>query len=559
MVQRTGWQAAWRGLLVGLVLASGMVLIFWESVEIGFYGGADHGTAAVPKSLEVHFTKLEEEMRQLRSSIDTLSKVMVATSARNMDGIVTTQTEVSLKSTAIASSNSKRSPKKDKATPPPKPKFPPLDPTLKGVREYIRKTLWKPMHQHSLAYVPAKHVLSGIHDVDFVDESTIEWMMPSVCNEQNQGMSCTEACEADNFVCDADTLKEIVDEKSMAHAVHLAGKVCAKFLGHGMDGEWDGPWLNIDGTCGYNNKPESWVPSCGVKPNCGWTRLCPCRAPPGSHLPSIRRKRWQEYHGQWDHDCSKPMSSPTGEAPKIPRHFHVVVIQERGAWVNQSEPSLLIREGSREYKSVAPYDQLLLENVRLGIAMNLFDSVHFLDDEACMNALRRWNDPNLLRVFLAEGDLRYKADICRIAALYFEGGYYFDDDMLSVAPVVPMIQKDTEFATAVGVTGVEIFQSFLASAPCHPVLRRNMEMLSEARPETGAAPKKYDGLLGPVTLKLALDELNPPHTQYLHEVKYNPFLTKEQRGHDLLPDIGYNCEFVVIEKKTGKVLFCSRI
>jgi len=257
---------------------------------------------------------------------------------------------------------------------------------------------------------------------------------------------------------------------------------------------------------------------------------------------------WQDI---WNHACqnqSEPVLGP------IPRHFHFVLFEERGAWINSSHPYSLISADSPAYKNLTQLEQLLIENVRNTLVINNASSVHFLDTAACESATSKISQA-LLDVYRHEADLRFRSDICRVAALYWEGGYYFDDDMVAYRPIVPLIHDSTEFASVKAVESGLFFQSFIAASPCHPVLRRNLEMFIEARRPD--APKKYDNLLGPVTLQLAYDELQPKKAQLFQESRYDP------RGVEpsmLIADYnGFECEFAVHDEVTRNLLFCSRI
>lgn len=60
--------------------------------------------------------------------------------------------------------------------------------------------------------------------------------------------------------------------------------------------------------------------------------------------------------------------------------------------------------------------------------------VVFLDDDMCREKIKA-SEPRLLSWFNREKLGMYKADICRVAALYLAGGYYFDVDIRVVEPI----------------------------------------------------------------------------------------------------------------------------
>jgi hypothetical protein len=67
-----------------------------------------------------------------------------------------------------------------------------------------------------------------------------------------------------------------------------------------------------------------------------------------------------------------------------------------------------------------------------------------LSNEAC-RALLESVEPRLVSHFDAEERGMYKADICRVAALFNEGGYYFDIDLEVIQPLD--LLPTTKFAT----------------------------------------------------------------------------------------------------------------
>jgi hypothetical protein len=82
-----------------------------------------------------------------------------------------------------------------------------------------------------------------------------------------------------------------------------------------------------------------------------------------------------------------------------------------------------------------------------------------------------------------ESDGMFKGDICRMVALYQNGGYYFDIDLQVIEPI-NLDRKNQyygngtyiSFATAKEAPGIKndkgFFQAFLASTPHHPIMRR---------------------------------------------------------------------------------------
>merc|ERR1712203_548752 len=114
------------------------------------------------------------------------------------------------------------------------------------------------------------------------------------------------------------------------------------------------------------------------------------------------------------------------------------------------------------------------------------------------------------------------------------------------------IRPSTEFST-VAVDGDDnfFFQSFMAAMPCHPVLRRNVDLLIETYKFEGRDVRRttpVSKLLGPTTLKRAYDETKPSHVQLFREVPVD----KLPRA---LPDrSGFRCKhFAVYDPDTNSV------
>ena len=70
--------------------------------------------------------------------------------------------------------------------------------------------------------------------------------------------------------------------------------------------------------------------------------------------------------------------------------------------------------------------------------------VLYLDNVACRQVLHQVY-PSLVEFFVRETEGMYKGDICRLAALYQYGGYYFDLDLRVIHPV--NLSSTTQFST----------------------------------------------------------------------------------------------------------------
>jgi mannosyltransferase OCH1-like enzyme len=179
--------------------------------------------------------------------------------------------------------------------------------------------------------------------------------------------------------------------------------------------------------------------------------------------------------------------------------------------------------------------------------------VWFLNDTDCRSAIYAAK-PNLLVFFDREVHGSWKADICRVAALYLTGGYYFDADMEVVDPWVP--DRNVAFATATNPDKTSYFQSFLASEQNGRILEEALDamLLFYMNKKT-----RIMALIGPDTLSSAIRSV-PVSEQG------NIVLLKEAEAIPNEPEIplrpnavGCCCNFVVQDAATNQTLFYSRV
>jgi mannosyltransferase OCH1-like enzyme len=123
-----------------------------------------------------------------------------------------------------------------------------------------------------------------------------------------------------------------------------------------------------------------------------------------------------------------------------------------------------------------------------------------LTDEDCRLAINA-TKPELLFYFNEERNGSYKADICRVAALYLKGGFYFDVDMEVVQAFLP--DSNATFVTVYNPKRMAFFQSFLATEPGNRILREAFDVMLDYYRQN-----KVDSVslrLGPASLFAALN------------------------------------------------------
>lgn len=99
--------------------------------------------------------------------------------------------------------------------------------------------------------------------------------------------------------------------------------------------------------------------------------------------------------------------------------------------------------------------------------------IWFLDNEECQTVIHLV-EPRLLPHFQTETIGIFKGDVCRAAALYLSGGYYFDVDMEAIQPL--SLPRTTSFSSAV-TNDLRFFNSFMAAAPGHVVVYNSLQIM----------------------------------------------------------------------------------
>jgi len=192
--------------------------------------------------------------------------------------------------------------------------------------------------------------------------------------------------------------------------------------------------------------------------------------------------------------------------------------------------------------------------------------VNFVDDEMCEENIKsslKWTDAQILLDYfhnVPKGE--YKGDICRVASLYLEGGYYFDVDLQVIEPFV--VPPTVSFATVNQPKTNQFFQAFVASTAYHPILKRNLEkMISVALGDitlTKIGPRKAT-FIGPETMKLAFDDVpvkRRGEVLLLEEEHLNNLWGKTYDAIPRQDGVGPSCNWVVHNPRTRKVHFYSR-
>ena len=199
-----------------------------------------------------------------------------------------------------------------------------------------------------------------------------------------------------------------------------------------------------------------------------------------------------------------------------------------------------------------------------------------LTDEKCIDLISRV-EPRLVSHFLNEDRGSFRGDICRIAALYLYGGYYFNVDLEVIKPVQLDEGSSIQFATIYNEERAFFFQAFIASTPEHPVIASALDLMLEFY--EGTLVYRYDNhnmealdLMGCITLYYAYEDyVLQENERHLLLKESNPFDKTIGLGdsiaHSLTEsnvqsrlELGKDCNHLVEDVESDhSVYFWSRI
>ena len=187
--------------------------------------------------------------------------------------------------------------------------------------------------------------------------------------------------------------------------------------------------------------------------------------------------------------------------------------------------------------------------------------VTFLVDDNCTDLLDQIDQElnlTLGKAFRNEFGGQYKADLCRLAALYLNGGYYFDIDMEVIQPI--LLNDGISFSSAVSTLFPVFFQSYLASTARHPILRSNLDTMEEYYRGEGECKAQNTGIIGCCTLMTAWNRTdNKGQVKLLEEIYLNhEILNGTYRN---VPFRGENseCHWIVHDPEDLQAYFYSRM
>lgn len=211
----------------------------------------------------------------------------------------------------------------------------------------------------------------------------------------------------------------------------------------------------------------------------------------------------------------------------------------------------------------------LLNTVKVN-GLNGQVTVDFYDDARCHAAISEFNS-SLAGHFDREPQGMFKADICRGAALWKEGGLYMDIDLEARQSVWDIIGHKVEFASVreAGENAQKLwdkgdprfFQALLGTAPQSELMRMYLQYLLEyyngKRQVSGYVGVHLMGQAYHDTLWHTEKEAVLSHI--FREEKLTPATQKSFEGHVAMQrGTGCCCNFIVVDAKTYRVPFYSR-
>jgi len=141
------------------------------------------------------------------------------------------------------------------------------------------------------------------------------------------------------------------------------------------------------------------------------------------------------------------------------------------------------------------------------ISLHKDAAVVLSDGSSCRVVVARVHSEALAGFFDSETvEPRYKSDLCRLAMLYEQGGYSFDNDLVLLCDVRQHIHGAASLAAVLeDLDKHNAVQAFLAAAPRHDAIAEafHLRFLWNRR-GNGMQPEVLHGLMGPVTLGRAL-------------------------------------------------------
>jgi len=267
----------------------------------------------------------------------------------------------------------------------------------------------------------------------------------------------------------------------------------------------------------------------------------------------------------------KKVNNDTDDFALMEFHKRAGNIEEQGTYIIPHR-TIFVHTLHKEPKEM---DKALYYNVlnshkkysELWIANNDKQSppMWFLSEDDCLMAIQLV-EPQLIPYYVNEERGNNKANVCRVAALYLKGGYYFDVDMVVVKPL--LLASNITFATPAEYRNNEqtdlqgLFNSFLASAPKHPILRTNLDLFLQHYRKGDLPLRSKTHHMGTGTLRLAYEQtpVEQRGETFMNLIENAMTEINEKRYFNFLrTGKGWGCTYFVEDPQQKQMYFWSRL
>lgn len=224
----------------------------------------------------------------------------------------------------------------------------------------------------------------------------------------------------------------------------------------------------------------------------------------------------------------------------------------------------------------------IVKNIERVQSMNPEYTVHFMDDQICQEQIQETGLNGVLQIYntvrtsprYASHSWAYMADICRLAALYNEGGIYMDSNMMMRLPFRQWLDDNADFVAPLSACKHkrDFFNSLLGSTKKHPATLLSLQYI--VQDWDGTSWKDYYTHYSPDEKKIPFclnqmgtiytykgwKQTDGRHTQLLDERVHFRETFKNVPARALKDNKWYTmCNAIVVDPKTNLVPFYSHM
>ena len=235
-----------------------------------------------------------------------------------------------------------------------------------------------------------------------------------------------------------------------------------------------------------------------------------------------------------------------------------------------------------EHEPTSNDERAIVKNIERVQSMNPEYTVHFMDDQICQEQIQETGLNGVLQIYntvrtsprYASHSWAYMADICRLAALYNEGGIYMDSNMMMRLPFREWLDYNADFVAPLSACKHkrDFFNSLLGSTKKHPATLLSLQYI--VQDWDGTSWKDYYTHYSPDEKKIPFclnqmgtiytykgwKQTDGRHTQLLDERVHFRETFKNVPARALKDNKWYTmCNAIVVDPKTNLVPFYSHM